>query len=393
MTDYGVTETGFVIKPLEVILQEIEEKQRADIHPALNQTATSVLGQLNGIFAAKTREVWELAESVYSSFNPDNSEDESLDSNAALCPGITRDAAVKSRVTATCNLDTGTYAAGTLIANVQDDTDARFVSTVEVVVVSGPSDESVVFEAETAGAVEAPSGTLIEISEPVTGWNSVTNSDDAEVGEDVESNPGFRLRREEEIRRAGAAHVDAIKADVLDIEEVIACVVFENDSDVSANGMVPHSVRVVIWDGNPAGADDADVADAIYESKAAGIDLNGAVTSDVEDTMGFPHTMRFDRAVEKVLEINVEVTTEDEPVDWQAQIKSVLMDYVTDNMSIGDDAIIKKLEGVVTDFDWVIDLTDFEIFWTGDSPGTINLTVNDDEMATLDSSDVVVGPS
>lgn len=386
MTTYGITSAGFVIKPLTVIKSEIEDSQRTDIDPGLNQTATSLLGQLNGIFADKISEIWELNQAVYNAMNPDSSEDEQLDNIAALCPGMVRNPATKSLVTTSCNLDTGTYLAGTLVANVQNNETARFISTTDVTVSSGPSDEAIVFEAETAGATDAPQDTL-EIAEPVSGWNSMTNSA-AQIGLDIETDAAMRLRREDQIRRAGSTHVDAILADVLEVDEIIAAATTENDLDVATGGLVPHSIRVVVWDGDPSAASNTEILTAIFESKSAGITTNGAISGTVTDSQGFDHTITFDRATELSLDVEITVTTTDEPTDYQAQIKTAIIDYVTDEMTIGDDVIIKKLEGLITDYEWVDDLTNFDIGWVGGALSASNLTVAADAIATSETANI-----
>lgn len=390
MTTYGVTSTGFVIKPLDVIKAEIEEQQRADIHPALNQTATSVLGQLNGIFAAKVREVWELAESVYNAFNPDSAEAAALDNAVALCPGIIREAATKSTVTCECNLEDGTYLAGTLIANVQDNPDARFVSTEDITVITGPDDFDVDFEAEETGAVVALAGTLNEIAEPVTGWNSVTNAADAEIGEPIETDTDLRLRRETNLRLGGSSHVDAIKADIDQVEGVLISRVLENPEDTTVGGLVPHSIRAIIWDGTGAHvADEDELAEAIFESKAAGIDTNGAEVKTVTDTQGFDHEIKFDWADQIDIKARMTVVlTGDEPDNWQDWIKLILATYVQSTLSMGDDVIHSKLAGLVTFLEWVEDVTLFEIGYLAGAFGTANLPIDTDEKSWLDSSDV-----
>ncbi|MCK5641950.1 MAG: baseplate J/gp47 family protein, partial [Gammaproteobacteria bacterium] len=259
---YGVTDEGFVIKPFAVIEQEIKDSQLANINPALDQTAQGPIGQLNGINSAKLREIWELVEAAYNAFNPDSASAASLDNVVALCPGIIRDAATKSAVECTCNLDNGTYAIGELVAHVVGNPEARFVNTEAVTVAAGPSDEDLDFEAEETGEVVALSGTLTVIAEPVTGWNSVTNASDADVGSPIETDTELRTRREETIRFSGSATVEAIKADVLDIDEVETAIVEENEDDEVQNGLLPHSVHVVIWDGSVPAADDAEVATA-----------------------------------------------------------------------------------------------------------------------------------
>ena len=64
MTDYGVQPTGFVRKPLAVILAEIESSLITEFGPGVIQTPQSPLGQINGTFADIMAEMWELFEDV-----------------------------------------------------------------------------------------------------------------------------------------------------------------------------------------------------------------------------------------------------------------------------------------------------------------------------------------
>lgn len=79
MTDYGVQPTGFVRKPLGVLLAEIEAALITEFGPSVIQTPQSPLGQVNGIFSDRVNAVWELAEDLYSSLDPDQAEGNRLD--------------------------------------------------------------------------------------------------------------------------------------------------------------------------------------------------------------------------------------------------------------------------------------------------------------------------
>ena len=74
MTTYGVTPQGFARKPLDVILSEIEEAARSIFGAGVIQTAASPLGQLNGLMASIVATAWEIAESTYQSYDPDQAE-------------------------------------------------------------------------------------------------------------------------------------------------------------------------------------------------------------------------------------------------------------------------------------------------------------------------------
>jgi hypothetical protein len=79
MTDYGVQSSGFVRKPISVILSEIEAQNRTEFGAGVIQTAETPLGQLNGIFAELSAKLWELGEDIYQSYDPDQAEGNRLE--------------------------------------------------------------------------------------------------------------------------------------------------------------------------------------------------------------------------------------------------------------------------------------------------------------------------
>lgn len=84
MAEYGVLPVGFVRKPLDTILLEIQEAARAVFGVGVIQTPQSPLGQLNGLFADLASILQEHAEDVYQSYDPDQSEGSRLDMLAKL---------------------------------------------------------------------------------------------------------------------------------------------------------------------------------------------------------------------------------------------------------------------------------------------------------------------
>jgi uncharacterized phage protein gp47/JayE len=81
---YGVQPTGFVRKPLSVILAEMEAQMVTVFGPGVIQSPQSPLGQLNGLLADQVAQLWELAEDVYQSYDPDQAEATRLETLARL---------------------------------------------------------------------------------------------------------------------------------------------------------------------------------------------------------------------------------------------------------------------------------------------------------------------
>lgn len=76
---YGVQPTGFVRKPLAVILAEIEAALITEFGPELIQTAQTPMGQINGTFSGAGSQFAELTEDVYHANDPDQAEGRNLD--------------------------------------------------------------------------------------------------------------------------------------------------------------------------------------------------------------------------------------------------------------------------------------------------------------------------
>lgn len=71
---YGILPEGFSRKPLAVILAEVEAQLITEFGPNVVQTPQTPLGQINGLFADMTTELWELAEDVYQAVDPNQAE-------------------------------------------------------------------------------------------------------------------------------------------------------------------------------------------------------------------------------------------------------------------------------------------------------------------------------
>jgi uncharacterized phage protein gp47/JayE len=309
VTDYGLTPTGFVAKPYADVLADIVGRQRTTIDPGLDTSPDSVIGQLNGIIASQIRELWEVAQGLYDALDPDAVTGAQQDALYSLTNTL-RKSASKSRVTATVNLAASTsIAIGDAVASVAGNPTARFVNVEPMVNEEGtPEDVEVVFEAETAGVVVANAGTLTVRETFVSGWNSITNVLDAELGADFESDAAYRIRRVLELASVGGGTVNGIRADLLKLEDVSAVVVLENDTDYTdlATGLPPHSIEAVVQ----GGEDPAAIAASIYGNKPSGTQTVGNQTAEVvTDDQGFEHDVYFSRPTLVPVYIALEVET------------------------------------------------------------------------------------
>ena len=392
MTEF-VTSTGLQIKTIETILSELSTQQKAEIDVTINTAPEEPQGQLNGIIGAQLRELWELAQVCYNAFNPDAVEGFLQDKLNALT-GTVRDPATKGTVSLSCYLLIGTtLTSGTDYANVVGDSDNRWTPVDDYTAAAG-GPQAVNFQAEFAGAVVANAGTITTIATPIVGWVSATNPLDASTGDEIETHSDYRQRREEELRATGSATLDAVRADVLSDDDVLQCSVFENVTDVTdpVTGLPPKSIEVVVYDGNPTTLTDNEIAQLIFDTKAAGMGTYGTSSGTAVDSQDISHTIWFTRPTER--QVWVEMFIDVDAATGYAgtvAIETALVALNNTDLFQGRDVIANRLVEVAMNFDGVFDMTSPpELGFAALPAGTTNLVISTREIARLDSARITI---
>ena len=153
---YGVTPTGFQKMRLPEILAGVNADVQAALGVPISSQAASVIGQLNGVYAAREAALWDLAEGIYYSQYPGTAEGANLD-NATSYAGVPRDPATKSEVWLTATGIVGTsLPAGAIIKS--------------------SVDASAVFAVKTATTLSAASAVFAAIGSPTVLTTGVTYS-------------------------------------------------------------------------------------------------------------------------------------------------------------------------------------------------------------------------
>lgn len=439
----GVTETGFEPKTLQEVKTELEAEWRSRFGASVNLSPNTRNAALIGIIADRMAELWEVAEEVYSSFDPDSASGQTLTNLAALT-GTIRKQASKSSVVLTATGTAGTALSAGRVASVTG-TGVRFATVAPATIAAasawagstaysvgqrvkngssiyqattagtsagsgGPSgtgssiaDNSVVWmylgagvgvidveaEAEETGPKTAYSGTVTTIETPVSGWSSVINVLDADVGADIETDAALRARREAELRSAGLGSVDSIRAHVLKVAGVTAVSVFENVNDtIDGDGVPAHGIEVLV-----EGGDEDDIRTAIFEAKPAGIQTSGLESGVVTDAQGFTHTVKFSRPEELEVWVIVNVTVDQNlfPADGEAQIEQLILDW-GDAQLAGKDIVSSALVGQAFKVPGVLDAE--ALIGLSDPPTSgVTIAAALRQRAVYDSSRTVVNSS
>lgn len=399
---YGVTPTGFLRKPLQAILADLASTQKTTIAATLNTSTTSVLGQLNGIFARELAICWEQIEIAYHSNDPDAAEDMLL---TMLCKltGTVRRPATPSTITLTCGLLVGTtLIAGTSFASVDGRPDLRWTPKVNYGPVTDIGDYAVPFVSEHLGPIETGIGTVTVIATPTMGWTTVNNLAASTPGIVADTDATLRTNRELELAAVGSTTVRAIEAKILEafatadsgIIQVIN--IFENDTDYvdGTTGNAPHSLEVLIFDGLSPSVDDDALAQVIWDNKAGGVQTVGTSSGTATiDAAGTTKTVYFTRATQVPIYLVYVIVLGDGYVG-DATLKQLISDNA--NARFGPNQAVRaeivKAMALPPNVG-VAGVTDITTFRLGTAPspvGTINIPIGLRQIATFDPTQITI---
>jgi uncharacterized phage protein gp47/JayE len=388
MPDFGITETGFNRKRLDVILEELNNEVRAILGENANLSPESPDGQINGVLSESFANLWEIGQAAYNSFNPSAATGAAL-SNLVQLNGITRLAASASFVDLFLTGTPGAFIpAGSLVSGAGVPV---FFQTVTDVTLDGSGEGVTEAIAQQTGPIIANAGTLVNIETPITGWLTVTNPDNATIGRNEETDLELRARRQKSTAAASQSIIDSIFANVADLPGVVQVAVIENDTDATVDSQPPHSFHTVVL-----GGDNQDIANEIFLRKPAGIQAFGSITEVVNDIQGFPHNISFSRPVEIPIFVIVNTSVGTMyPSNGDDLIKQNIVDYSNGNLVegqgffLGDDVIQSRL---YTPANRVPNHDVMEILIGTGSPPTLedNITIGNDELAvfTVDNIEV-----
>lgn len=391
----GLTATGFEAPTADEIADAIATDLRGALDPNLDTSPESVMGQLIAVFAAKQRELWELGAAAYGARDPGAAAGAQLDALSALT-GTTRRARTKGRVTLRVQLTAGTTLPAGSIAQVNGQATNRWVTLTSVTNGTGlTAFVTVEAEAQTAGNIPANAATITVIATPVAGWLAVTNDLDAAAGLDDEADPALRARREAELSRAGSASVPGIRADLLDVADVVACSVAHNPTGaLDALGRPPHSVEATVqFTPGLAGVDlDAArlaVATQLFASVAAGIDTYGDHSTTVLDPQGDPQTVRWTEPTLVSIWVEMSLTIDPATYAGDAAVKDAVLAF-GDTLRLGDDVVRARLLCALVDVPGVLDVPALTLGVTATELYPQNVVINARALAAFDTSRITV---
>ena len=149
----------------------------------------------------------------------------------------------------------------------------RLLAT-EGITISADGTGSGQFSTVEHGAIVINSHSVTKIITVVAGWDTVDNESAGVTGRDRETDAEYLARIKISLANNAEGTIEAIRADVLALDGVIACTVLENITNQSITSygvqLTSHSIGVCVYGGN-----DEDIAKAIYKKKDAGCGTSG----------------------------------------------------------------------------------------------------------------------
>lgn len=247
------------------------------------------------------------------------------------------------------------------------------------------------FAALQAGAVVALAGSITQIVTALFGVTSVLNLTDAIVGRGEETSAEIRLRRQQQLQRQGTASVEGIRSALISLSNVNQAIVIENfESVVDSEGRPPKSFEAFI-----DGGSNLDIANAIWRSKAGGIETFGNITQVVNDSQGFPQTIKFSRPTQVNIYMFVNITknltiTEGAlyPANGDTLVRDAILNFAS-QLKIGNDVIVNRFYSPINTVPGVIGIEIF-VGLTMNPTLSNNISIARTAVALFDSSRIDV---
>lgn len=379
----GLSADGFERKRLADIKSDIEDRLKLVFGENIDLDPQSGFGQFVGIESEAIADQWESQENIYNSQYPSTAQGNQL-SNVVQYNGIERQEATNSTVTGTITGAEGTVIPAGSQASVVSTGDI-FITLEEVIIpVSGTI--TVAMQSQETGPIEAVAGTLTNIETPIFGWTSITNSNDALVGRDEETDAELRIRREQSTQALGQNLVDSLFGQLLNLEGVEDAIVISNGTDATVDGIPAHQFLSSIL-----GGDNDEIADTIWDNTPQGILSFGDTTIEITDDQGFPQDVKFTRPsdVEIYFKIDITIDVTEFPGSGEVDIKSAVAAYGLANFKISDDVIRSEFYSPINTVPGILSI-DLFIGLSASPAGVANLPITTAEVSRYDTTRVEV---
>lgn len=289
--DYGITPQGFVKKTYQEILEEILEDYET-VFPGFKRHESNALYVQAQAAANRLEKLWNVAEAVYYSRFVITAYGDGLTMRVIDVIGKRLDpkyAQGYCKVVA----DVGTVIPqGSLLKRKNSTLQYR---TKKAYTVQSGDPLQIEVQCTTAGTEgNASKGSIISFVESIAGIKSVYNDVAIAGGSEQETDDELKARYYLSLQDSRGSNIPAINAKLRTLN-LDSFRVRENrnktEQDVDGVRMPPHSIAATVFGGN-----DEEIANALFHTKAGGIDMKGDTDVTVTDVDGTEYPITFIRA-------------------------------------------------------------------------------------------------
>ncbi|MBQ5474943.1 MAG: hypothetical protein IIT65_09615, partial [Lachnospiraceae bacterium] len=166
---------------------------------------------------------------------------------------------------------------------------------------------SIPFRSKNYGLYQPAIGTITTMVTIVPGVTHVINSvAPTTLGEEQETDAEFKIRRSRSTVRPGQNNIDALYAEIMNMDTVTDCMAWVNNTDTTdATGTSPYTVWIIV-----EGGTNSDIGAAIYQY-SCGMATRGEISVNNYSIAGQLFETNFDRAVPVPLYIKFDYQTKE----------------------------------------------------------------------------------
>jgi uncharacterized phage protein gp47/JayE len=270
---------------------------------------------------------------------------------------------------------------------------------------SGDANGAKYWDYFTATAVDAPveavengpdsntaPNTIETMPDPPGGIENVTNKNEVDGGNREENDEELRERAKVELSQGSRASVPALFGAVSSVEGVTSVSVFKInvDSNETTDGF-----EIVA-----EGGDSQDIADAIFETMAAGDTSFGgkngtADSAPSELDNGQTFSVDFSRPEPIQIYVDADLTVADS-FDGKDAVRDSIIDHIggifttgneSQGLGAGDDVVYGEIEYQIRDVEGVYDVSNLTVDTDSTPTATSNIAIADNQVATSDGVD------
>lgn len=386
------TDTGVIVPDTADIKAGVESEYKAALGADLDLNPSTPQGRLIAAETDARAAVLRFCALMANQINPDIASGTFLDAVGALS-GIERIKAYGTKVSATL----GGVPGSVIPAGSQAKTEAGDIFYLENDVTVGESGTvSGNFVSQETGPVPCPAGSLEQIVSPVSGWETITNAVAGTLGADMESDVNLRARRKASLYQ-GSGYINSMYRALYYVPNLKSAYIYENktaNSETTDGITIPGHSLYIVADGGT----DADVAQAIFNTKSAGCGLSGTTTANAYDDYGRTYSVSFNRPTQVQIDVTVQAQNLStlSPQTVSQQIKDAVLAFASDSIpgvdgaKIGQDISPFEIAGVINITVNGVFVKNVEICLHGGTPAASVIDIKLNEVATIAPADISV---